>query len=215
MRQARLQAETRRSASRARPSARQPGAESGDLTPRGRRQHRPGRRHPAEIGAPRQAHIKGRSAPGSQFAASQCPAGSVYGYARAVTPLLDSPDRRPRLPAQLRHHAARPRRRPARPDRRRARRPASTPTKGGGIRASFENVPDVPVSKLVSMSCRAARGSAREQRQPLRPRRQGGGAARVARTARRINVSPVVANGCKKAGKAARRSKRTERRAGR
>ena len=36
-----------------------------------------------------------------QFAAGQCPAASIYGFARATTPLLDSPDPGPRVPAQL------------------------------------------------------------------------------------------------------------------
>jgi hypothetical protein len=82
-----------------------------------------------------------------QFAASQCPAGSVYGHARAFTPLLDAPiegpvylrsaNKLPDLVADLRGqinvvlagHI--------------------DTTKAGGLRATFEEVPDAPVSKFV------------------------------------------------------------------
>ena len=68
------------------------------------------------------AHIQGVCTR-ADFAASNCPANSVYGYAKAIDAAARLPDPGPRLPAQLRHLAARPRRRPQGPDRLRDRRP--------------------------------------------------------------------------------------------
>jgi len=82
-----------------------------------------------------------------QFAVGQCPAGSVYGYARAFTPLLDQPlegpvylrsssNKLPDLVVALRGQV----------DLNLVGRIDSFQ---GGIRTSFENVPDAPVSKFV------------------------------------------------------------------
>lgn len=86
-----------------------------------------------------------------QFAADQCPAASVYGHATAISPLLDQPLSGPVYLRSSNHTL---------PDLVAALRgPASQPieidlagridSKGGGIRASFETVPDQPVSKFV------------------------------------------------------------------
>lgn len=86
-----------------------------------------------------------------QFAAKQCPAASIYGHATATTPLLDRPLSGPVYLRSSNHTL---------PDLVAALRgPASQPieidldgridSKGGGIRASFETVPDQPVSKFV------------------------------------------------------------------
>ncbi|HEY2479664.1 MAG TPA: hypothetical protein VGI17_13160 [Solirubrobacterales bacterium] len=86
-----------------------------------------------------------------QFAAEQCPAAAIYGEAEAVTPLLDQPlkgpvylrsssHRLPDLVAQLRGPAS---------------QPIEVDLDGridslhGGIRTTFESVPDAPVSKFV------------------------------------------------------------------
>jgi hypothetical protein len=86
-----------------------------------------------------------------QFAANQCPAASVYGHAEAVTPLLDQPlsgpvylrsssNKLPDLVAALRGPAS---------------QPVEIDLDGrvdsvhGGIRTTFEVVPDAPVSKFV------------------------------------------------------------------
>jgi len=86
-----------------------------------------------------------------QFAAGACPAGSIYGNAEATTPLLDEPltgnaylrsssNKLPDLVIALRGPA---------------RQPIAVNLVGridsvnGGIRTTFETVPDAPVSKFV------------------------------------------------------------------
>jgi len=86
-----------------------------------------------------------------QFAANACPAGAVYGEAEAITPLLDEPLRGP---VYLRSSSNKL------PDLVVALKgPASQPIEvnlagridsiKGGIRNTFELVPDAPVSKFV------------------------------------------------------------------
>ena len=86
-----------------------------------------------------------------QFAAAQCPAASVYGEAEAITPLLDQPLKGP---VYLRSSSNKL------PDLVVALKgPASQPIEvnlagridsiKGGIRNSFELVPDAPVTKFV------------------------------------------------------------------
>ncbi len=83
-----------------------------------------------------------------QFAADQCPAESIYGFARATTPLVGAPlegpvylrsssNKLPDLVADLRGQI----------DVAVAGRIDST--KGGGIRTTFESIPDTPVSNFV------------------------------------------------------------------
>jgi hypothetical protein len=82
-----------------------------------------------------------------QFAASHCPKGSVYGRAKAWTPLLDKPLEGPvylrssdhplpdlvmDLDGQIEIAVA-----------------ARIDSKHGGIRTTFESVPDAPISKFV------------------------------------------------------------------
>ena len=86
-----------------------------------------------------------------QFAANQCPAASIYGKASATTPLLDQPLSGPVYLRSSNHTL---------PDLVAALKgPASQPieidldgridSKNGGIRATFETIPDQPVSKFV------------------------------------------------------------------
>jgi hypothetical protein len=86
-----------------------------------------------------------------QFNAKQCPKGSIYGQARAVTPLLDQPLEGPVYLRSSSHLL---------PDLVVALTgPETLPveinlvgrvdTKDGGIRTSFSSVPDAPVSKFV------------------------------------------------------------------
>ena len=86
-----------------------------------------------------------------QFAADKCPANSIYGHARAITPLLDQPVEGP---VYLRSSSN------LLPDLVAALKgPASQPIEvdlvgkidsfNEGIRTTFETVPDTPVSKFV------------------------------------------------------------------
>jgi hypothetical protein len=82
-----------------------------------------------------------------QFAAAACPAGSVYGYATATTPLLDQPlsgpvylrssnNKLPDLVAALDGQIE-------------IDLVGRIDSVNGGIRTTFESVPDAPVSKFV------------------------------------------------------------------
>jgi hypothetical protein len=86
-----------------------------------------------------------------QFAADACPKGSVYGYARAWSPLLDQPlqgpvylrssdNVLPDLVAALRGPDSLPIE---------VELAGRTDSKNGGIRNTFDIVPDAPVSKFV------------------------------------------------------------------
>jgi hypothetical protein len=92
-----------------------------------------------------------------QFSAEECPAGSVYGHARAVTPLLDQPlegpvylrsssHTLPDLVADLRGqiHVVLDGR--------------IDSIKSGGIRTTFAQVPDAPVSKFTLTMQGGAKG---------------------------------------------------------
>ena len=82
-----------------------------------------------------------------QFAAGQCPKGSVYGFATAFTPLLDEPLAGPVYLRSSNHKL---------PDLVLALHGivdvevvGRIDSIHGGIRATFEDVPDAPVSKVV------------------------------------------------------------------
>jgi len=86
-----------------------------------------------------------------QFAAEQCPAGAIYGSAKAITPLLDEPLEGPVYLRSSSHEL---------PDMVAALKgPPSRPIKieldgridsvNGGIRSTFESVPDQPVTKFI------------------------------------------------------------------
>jgi hypothetical protein len=98
-----------------------------------------------------QAHIK-TVCTRVQFNADQCPQGSIYGRARALTPLLDAPLQGP---VYLRSNGGER----TLPDLVAVLRgPANQPievdlvgfidSRHGGLRTRFENVPDAPVSKF-------------------------------------------------------------------
>ncbi len=160
------------------------------------------------------AHIQGVCTR-AEFAASSCPANSVYGSAKAVTPLLDAPlegpvylrssdNSLPDLVADLRGQikfviGAR-----------------IDATRGGGIRASFENVPDIPLSQF-SVTLAGGKTGLIENARKVCARANKAGVLLGGQNGKTINVSPVVANGCKKSGKARKgaKHKRTEHKAGR
>jgi hypothetical protein len=164
-----------------------------------------------------QAHIQGVCTR-ADFAASHCPADSVYGYAKALTPLLDSPIQGPvylrssstslpdlvaDLSGQIKFVIG------ARIDA----------TRGGGIRASFENVPDIPLSQF-SMTLSGGKTGLIENGAKVCAARANKAAVLLGgQNGKTVNASPVVANGCKKKknGKARKgaKQKRTEHKAGR
>lgn len=95
-----------------------------------------------------------------QFAASQCPAGAIYGHARATTPLLDYPLEGPIYLRSSSHEL---------PDVVVALHgPSSHPVEvdldgrvdsvNGGLRVTVENVPDLPAGKLVGVMQGAKKG---------------------------------------------------------
>jgi hypothetical protein len=95
-----------------------------------------------------------------QFAANQCPAGSVYGHVRAFTPLLDHPLEGPAYLRSSVHKL---------PDLVLALRgPASQPiafdavgrvdSVNGGLRVRFDEVPDAPISKVIVTAQGAKKG---------------------------------------------------------
>ena len=82
-----------------------------------------------------------------QLAADDCPERSIYGYARAKTPLLDDEAGGAGLPGLLRPRTTGPARRPPRPGQRAAAR--GDQRRQGADKNVFYPVPDVPVSKFV------------------------------------------------------------------
>jgi hypothetical protein len=95
-----------------------------------------------------------------QFAAEQCPAGSVYGHVRAFSPLLDHPLEGPLYLRSSVHKL---------PDVVLALRgPASQPiaidavgrvdSVNGGLRTRFEALPDAPITKVILSAQGAKKG---------------------------------------------------------
>jgi hypothetical protein len=138
-----------------------------------------------------------------QFAAHACPKGSIYGFAKAWTPILDAPAEGP---VYLRSSDN------TLPDLVMALKgPASAPVEvevvgridsnKGGIRTSFEGTPDLPVSKLLLTMQGGSKGLIDNSRNLC------GHTSRAivrlrAHNAKRFNSRPVVkATGCKRKGK--------------
>jgi len=146
-----------------------------------------------------------------QFAAKACPAGSIYGHAEAVTPLLDAPlsgpvylrsssNPLPDLVAALRG-----------PDR----QPIEVVLAGrvdsinGGIRNTFDLVPDQPVSKFVLSMQGGKKGLLVNSRDICKTVNRAT-AKFSAQNGRQVTLRPRLQNSCKgKAGKAKRRAHRS------
>jgi hypothetical protein len=134
-----------------------------------------------------------------QFAASQCPAGSVYGRARAITPLLDQPLEGPVYMRSSDHTL---------PDlvadlngQIHVVLVGRIDTVNGGIRNSFEGVPDAPVSKFVLEMQGGKKGLLQNSRDLCKSTSR----ARASFTAQNNKVSqmatPLRPAGCKKGKK--------------
>ncbi len=131
-----------------------------------------------------------------QFAAGACPAASVYGHARAITPLLDQPLEGPvylrssshKLPdlvaalgGQINVDLA-----------------GKVDTgKGGGIRNTFEVVPDAPVSKFTLEMQGGSKGLLVNSENICR-KPQKALAHFVAQNGKVDNFKPTIANSCPK-----------------
>jgi hypothetical protein len=139
-----------------------------------------------------------------QFAAKKCPDASIYGTARAVTPLLDKPLEGPVYLRSSNHSL---------PDMVAALNgqfdielAGRIDSKNGGIRNTFETVPDAPVS---SFTLKLLGG---EKSLLVNSRNLCKSVARaevkmIGQNGKRHNERPVVANSCgKKAKKKAARS---------
>ena len=110
----------------------------------------------------------------AQFAAGNCPGGSVYGRARAVTPLLDEPlegsvylrssrTAVPDLVADLRGRGIE------------IEVPARIDSVRGGIRANFEALPDAPVTSFTMTLFGGKRGLLANAEDPCRQARRANG----------------------------------------
>lgn len=142
-----------------------------------------------------------------QFAADKCPAASVYGRARAITPLLDRPLEGP---VYLRSSAN------PLPDLVAALKgPPSQPIEvdlvgqidsiNGGIRTTFASIPDTPVSKFVLAMKGGSKGLLENSRNLCQKGAGRTSAKLVGHNGDRANQSPALRPPCK--GKA--RVKRT------
>jgi len=148
-----------------------------------------------------------------QFAADRCPAGSIYGRARAITPLLDQPLEGP---VYLRSSSN------PLPDLVAALKgPASQPIEidlvgkidsiHGGIRTTFAAIPDTPVSSF-SLTMQGGKKGLLENSRNLC---KGAGRTRVkilGQNGDRANQAPRLATGC---GKKARKKHAHHRRVAR
>jgi hypothetical protein len=138
-----------------------------------------------------------------QFAAGACPAGSVYGFAEATTPLLDAPvsgpvylrsssNPLPDLVAALRG-----------PDS----QPIEVHVAGridsvkGGIRSTFEAIPDQPVSSFTLTMQGGKKGLLVNSRNLCKGKPQHVTAVFGAQNGGTATLRPLLQNSCKKARK--------------
>jgi hypothetical protein len=140
-----------------------------------------------------------------QFAASACPAASVYGYAKAETPLLDNPiegpvylrssdHKLPDLVADLNgqiHIVL-------------AGKVDSG--KGGGIRNTFMAVPDAPVSKF-TLTMKGGNKGLLVNSENICNKPQRATANFVGQNGKISNTKPLITNDCKKGKKHKKKAK--------
>ena len=143
-----------------------------------------------------------------QFAANACPAGSIYGHAKATTPLLDKPLEGPVYLRSSSHKL---------PDLVAALKGQIEVDLVGridsfhrGIRNTFEAVPDVPVSEF-TLSLEGGRKGLLENSENLCRRPQHATAEFTGQNGKVLNIKPLVKNGCKKKSKKHARHDRRDR----
>jgi len=136
-----------------------------------------------------------------QFAVDKCPKGSVYGKAKATTPLLDEPlsgavylrssnHQLPDLVAKLGGELE-------------IDLVGRIDSKHGGIRTTFESVPDAPVSKFVLKMKGGAKGLLTNSTDICRGAHKASVAMRAQNGRRASLRPPLMSSGCgkKKLGK--------------
>jgi hypothetical protein len=165
----------------------------------------------AQVGLPtseflEQGHI-GTVCTRPQLAAAQCPPASIYGRAKAWSPLLDKPLAGPVYLGTGFGHAL--------PDLvadlngqiRVLLHARIDTTKQKGLRSSFEVVPDAPVSRFVLEMKGGKKGLLVNSENLCRKTRRAN-ARFVAQNGRQVTLRPVVQNSCKKAPGGKRGSRR-------
>jgi hypothetical protein len=134
-----------------------------------------------------------------QFAAKACPAGSIYGYVEASTPLLDEPlsgfvylrSSEHKLPDLVIAVKGPP------------SRPLEAVTAGrvdsihGGIRTTIEGIPDLPLSKVVVTLKGGSKGLLVNSRNLCQGKKQRVTVRFGAHNGMRSDQFPVLANSCK------------------
>ncbi len=146
-----------------------------------------------------------------QFAADQCPQGSIYGKAKAISPLLDYPlqglvylrsssNPLPDMVVALRGPAHQPLE---------IDLVGRIDSKNGGIRNTFDLVPDAPVSKF-TLQLRGGKKSLLVNSRELCKGTQRASVKLDAQNGRERSFRPVVQNGC--GGKGKSKGKDRERR---
>ncbi len=141
-----------------------------------------------------------------QFAAKACPAGSIYGYATATTPLLDAPlsgpvylrsssNPLPDLVAALHGQID-------------VDLVGRIDSKNGGIRTTFESVPDAPVSKF-TLTMQGGKKGLLENSKDLCNSVNKADVKFTAQNGKTANYKTPLTNRCKKAkkGKGAKKGK--------
>ncbi len=139
-----------------------------------------------------------------QFAADQCPAGSIYGHVRAFTPLLDEPLEGPVYLRSSSHKL---------PDLVFALRGiveinvvAKVDSVDGRLRGTFASIPDAPLTKAV-LTMQGARKGLFVNSTDLCRAEQRAEVRLTAQNAKRHNIDPVVASACGKVRHQRHRSK--------
>ncbi|HET7590464.1 MAG TPA: hypothetical protein VFK14_09850 [Solirubrobacterales bacterium] len=145
-----------------------------------------------------------------QFAAHECPRGSIYGHAEAITPLLDQPltgpvylrssdNPLPDLVAALRGPDSRPIE---------IELSGRTDSKHGGIRNTFDLVPDAPVTKFTLKLFGGKKSLIVNSRNLCKGKKQRATVRMNAQNGMRRRFRPVVKNDCGKRVKKAHRGHR-------
>jgi hypothetical protein len=130
-----------------------------------------------------------------QFAVNACPKASIYGKAKAITPLLDKPLEGPVYLRSSSHEL---------PDLVAALNGQIDVVlagrvdtgKGGGIRNTFEAVPDAPVSKFV-LEMKGGKKGLLVNSEDICRKPQRASVSFTAQNGKAFDATPLIANSCK------------------